>query len=67
MKGAGKSQVAIRPLSGITPEQARDARARAWSFVFACWNAKKGSGAAALDARKEDLNVSGESILHHGP
>ena len=27
--------------SDISPEQARDARARAWAFVFQCWQAKK--------------------------
>ena len=27
---------------GVTSEQARDARARAWAFVFECWETKKG-------------------------
>ena len=31
---------AVTPLSGISPEQARDARARAWAFVFRCWQEK---------------------------
>ena len=25
----------------VTPEQARDIRARAWSFAFRCWQEKK--------------------------
>ena len=29
------------PLSSISLEQARDARARAWAFVFECWRAKQ--------------------------
>ena len=37
----------------ITPEQARDARARAWAFVFQCWQAKKGAHPGAPDDAKE--------------
>ena len=50
----------VKRTPGITPEQARDARARAWNFVFDCWEHKK----AAVDvggedlARKESKNVS---------
>jgi hypothetical protein len=32
---------AVTPLSGISPQQARDARARAWAFVFRCWQEKQ--------------------------
>ena len=28
-------------LPDATPEQARDARARAWAYVFSCWHAKQ--------------------------
>jgi hypothetical protein len=28
----------------ITPDQARDARARAWSLVFECWRKKQEGG-----------------------
>jgi hypothetical protein len=38
----GARDIVVKPLSGISPEQARDARARAWAFVFQCWHAKKG-------------------------
>jgi len=31
-----------RPCSGITPEQARDTRSRAWAYILECWRAKKG-------------------------
>jgi len=34
--------IAVKPLPNISPEQARDARARAWAYVFECWHAKKG-------------------------
>jgi len=33
--------IAVKPLPGISFEEARDARARAWSFVFRCWQAKQ--------------------------
>jgi hypothetical protein len=32
---------AVTLLSGISPEQARDIRARAWAFVFQCWQEKQ--------------------------
>ncbi len=31
----------VNPSPGTTPEHARDARARAWMFVFQCHVAKK--------------------------
>jgi len=33
----GSARAVHRPHPGISPEQARDARARAWRFVFQCW------------------------------
>jgi hypothetical protein len=56
VKGAGEPQVAIRPLSGVTSEQARDARANAWAYVFRCWRQEQEGGpaiAAPDDARKD--------------
>jgi hypothetical protein len=34
-------QFAYAPVSGITPERARDARARAWAYVFERWREKQ--------------------------
>ena len=31
------TRIVVKPNPGITPEQARDARARAWAFVFECF------------------------------
>ena len=31
----------VTPLLGILPEQTRDARARAWAFIFQCWQEKQ--------------------------
>jgi len=36
----GARDIAVKPLPGIPPEQARDARARAWAFAFRCWQEK---------------------------
>jgi hypothetical protein len=33
--------ITVTPLSSILPEQARDTRARAWAFVFQCWQEKQ--------------------------
>jgi hypothetical protein len=33
-----------RPTSGISAEQARNARARAWAYVFDCWRKKDAAG-----------------------
>jgi hypothetical protein len=33
--------IVVRALPGVTPEQTRDARARAWAFVFQCWQEKQ--------------------------
>jgi hypothetical protein len=37
----GEPQLALMPLSGISSDDARDARARAWAFVFQCWRDKQ--------------------------
>jgi hypothetical protein len=61
VKGAGEPRVAIRPLSGISQEQARDARARAWAFVFQCWQEKQEGGrdlTTLTDTRGDSKHVS---------
>jgi hypothetical protein len=37
MKSTNEPRVIVK-LGGITPEQARDIRARAWAFVFECFD-----------------------------
>ncbi len=39
-----KSRITSTPRSDIPLEQARDLRARAWDYVFACNEAKKKAG-----------------------
>ena len=51
-------QAICRPLSGTTPEQARDARARAWLRIFEHFNSRVGTEAAhpaaSNDAKESD-------------
>ena len=54
-------RVVVKTNPDFTPEQARDARARAWRFVFDCYAKKKaltgkekaGGGDADEDVKKE--------------
>jgi hypothetical protein len=49
------TRTVCRPDSSISAEQARDARARAWAFVFECWQEKQmvAERAPAPDARDD--------------
>ena len=51
-------QTICRPLSGTTPEQARDARARAWLRVFEHFNSRVGKEAAQPAAPNDDVEES---------
>ena len=56
-------RLASEPTHGTAPEQARYARARAWAFIFQCWQEKQKSGpTTALDALKE-IDGSGKTII----
>jgi hypothetical protein len=57
------SRIVLRPNHGLTTEQARDARARAWAYVFSCFNRRaKQEGSPTLatldDTRGESKNGS---------
>jgi hypothetical protein len=45
MKPKSSPKVTLVPTHGISPEQARDARARAWLFVFRCYESRKNPAA----------------------
>ena len=49
-----------RPRADITPDQAHDARARAWSYIFACYEKHKAakSSGGEEQARREAEHVS---------
>jgi hypothetical protein len=54
-----------RPRPGITPEQARDARARAWAFVFQCWQQKEMAAEPApeLDSHDDAKEPKNDGIV----
>ena len=56
------SRAIHRPRPDIFREQGRDARARAWSFVFKCWHEKQEGGppTAPDDRKKESKHVPAE-------
>ena len=61
-------RIARRFHPNITPEQACDTRARAWRFVFDCWEQKKAAGKVGGEehARKEFKDVSrNQTIPRH--
>ena len=45
------TDVIFRPAPRLTPDEARDARARAWAFIFDCYAKKK----AAPESRPDDV------------
>jgi hypothetical protein len=51
-----------RPHAGITPEQTRSVRARAWAFVFQCWQEKQKADEPAPEPIDRDgTTVQGDS------
>jgi hypothetical protein len=61
-----KPDIALKPLSGISSDDARDARAKAWEYIFQCFQNsvhQKGGPATAPDDAKEIKNVRAESII----
>ena len=48
------SRIVVRTRPDISPEEARDARARAWAYVFSCWRAKREDGSATTTPRRPE-------------
>jgi hypothetical protein len=53
---ATKTDITLRSTLGTTPEQARDARARAWVFIFDCYAKKTARTRGGEDAMKGPNN-----------
>ena len=51
-----EAQITLTATPGITPEQARDARARAWVFIFDCHAKKTARTRGGNDAMKGSNN-----------
>lgn len=68
---ATRADITPKPSAGITPEQARDARARAWAFVFERHAKKKAEGRLPSpddrDAMKGSNIDRAETSIHEWP
>jgi hypothetical protein len=69
---AARPDITLKPCASASPEQARDARARAWSYVFECFDrhTKKGGRLlhkGDLDDVKGSRNDSRHSIITDEP
>lgn len=49
---SGGPYLVYRSQSGIAPEQARDARVRAWTYVFDCYRKNEATRPGGPDAEK---------------
>jgi hypothetical protein len=66
---ASRADTTFKPDAGLASEQARDVRARAWSYVFECFNRhtkKKAAPASGRDDTKEASFPSGGVVLRGG-
>lgn len=52
------SRIVHRPLTSIPAEQARDTRARAWAYVFECFNRHVGNEGGPATAPDNDAKES---------
>jgi hypothetical protein len=58
------ARIVHSPLPDATPEQARDARARAWAFVFDCARRRSAVGATPTSTpRHEPKHINNERRL----
>ncbi len=66
---SGGQHITVKPTSRISSDEARDARARAWSFVFKCWQEKQKAAPASrlYDAEGEFDGIRATSILSGNP
>jgi hypothetical protein len=52
------SRIACRTLPATSPEQVRDARARAWAYVFKVCNSKKTAECATSPNGRDDKQLA---------
>ena len=59
---SGTHHITMTPQAGISPEQSRDARARAWAYVWQCWQEKQDAAGAGHsdggDAKERSMDDS---------
>jgi hypothetical protein len=57
-----KASIRYSPLADTTPELARDARARAWAYVFSCFNRRaEQEGSPTPATLGNDGSIKGDS------
>ncbi len=61
----GNVRVVYRRHPGISSEEVRDARARAWKFIFGCYEAKKGPVASQSVRGKDGTKAKEDSAYGH--
>jgi hypothetical protein len=52
-----RTDITVKPSREIPREQARDARARAWAFVFDCYAKKEAARRGGPDDVRKDQNA----------
>jgi hypothetical protein len=52
--------IVVRALPGVTPDQARDARARCWIYVLDVWNKKVAGPTPESDSRDKCEKLANE-------
>ena len=65
VKTVSSARLTYHPHPLLTQEEARDARARAWAFVFTCWRAKREDGTAITPRRPEGERDKEVSHVDH--
>ena len=55
---------AATPFSGISPEQARDTRARAWAFVFECYRKKAAATSPVSRPNDAERGLNDGASIH---
>jgi hypothetical protein len=59
----GTYQINVTPLPGRSPEEARDARVRAWMYVFEVWNRKKEAATSPVSRPDNEKGKSSNDSL----
>jgi hypothetical protein len=64
---ASRADTTLKPDAGLTSEQARDARARAWAYVFQCWQEKQDAAGMTSTNGMSVKYTEGVSDVEHQP
>ena len=62
---SGAPQVISRTQPGISPEQARDARALAWAYAFQCFHSRVDEEGGPYTAPDDAKEIKSVRATHH--